>query len=132
MRTTPKDVQDVLGPNYDTINCPSLMPYLRSASLIIDDVVDCATESLITLSDARLAEMEKWIAAYLYTITDPIYKTKQTANSSASYFDRSYLDAAKSLDKTGCLAAILTTGARAGMDWLGKRPSEQIDIDDRN
>lgn len=130
MRTTPNDVIDILGTNYDTINCPKLTPYIRAATFVIDDVITCAAGHDVVYSASRLAEMERWIAAYFYTIYDPIYKAKTTANSSATYFDRSYLDAAKLLDSTGCLSAALSSN-RASFDWLGKIPSEQIDIDDR-
>lgn len=131
MRTTPGDVQKILGANYDDINCPSLDPYIRAANLVISRVVTCATGKGVTLSTEEQREMEKWVAAHFYTINDPIYKSKQTANSSASYFDRSYLDAAKMLDTSGCLAAIVS-GQRASLDWLGLAESEQTDYVDRN
>lgn len=129
-RTTPTDVVDILGANYDTINCPKLHPFIKAASLLIDRVEICATEHGYTLSTSEKTEMERWMAAHLYTIYDPIYKSKTTANSSATYFDRSYLDVAKSLDVSGCLNSIMSSN-RVNFDWLGKIPSEQIDIEDR-
>jgi hypothetical protein len=130
MRTTDKAVQEILGDNYDSINEPSLFPYIRAASLIVDDVVTCLATKGLTYTTARLREIETWVAAYLYTITDPIYKSKTTANSSATYPDRSYLDAAKALDNSGCLSGALS-GNRASLDWLGLPPSSQTDYINR-
>lgn len=130
MRTTDKAVIEILGDNYDCINLPSLFPYIRSASLIVDSMIDCLTGKGLVYTTARLKEIETWVSAYLYTITDPIYKSKTTANSSATYPDRSYLDAAKILDGSGCLAGILS-GNRASLDWLGLPPSGQTDYINR-
>lgn len=130
-RTTPAAVKEILGTNYDDINCPSLNPYIKAATLAIDRVDACATDRGYVLTTSELTEMERWVAAYFYTIYDPIYKTKQTANSSATYFDRSYLDVAKALDPSGCLNAVMSS-QRINFDWLGKTPSEQIDIDERD
>lgn len=130
-RTNAQAVIDILGSNYDTINCPKLDPYIKAANLITSRIEDCAEDRGITFSATELQEIERWLGAYFYTIYDPIYKAKTTANSSATYFDRSYVDAAKMLDYSGCLTAILA-GARAQLDWLGKVPSDQIDIDDRD
>lgn len=130
-RTNPIKVQDILGGNYDTINCPSLKPFIESAGLILDRVIECATSKGITHTAGELAAMEMWVAAYLYTISDPIYASKTTANSSASYFERSYLDPAYMLDPSGCLKAIIK-GTIASIEWLGKPPSAQLDYDQRN
>jgi hypothetical protein len=130
-RTKPEEVIEVLGSNYDDINEPSLKPYIKGANLIVSRVVTCAEERDITISDDEAREMERWVAAYLYTINDPIYKSKQTANSSAVFNDRSYLDGAFALDPSGCLR-IQIKGTSALMGWLGKTPSEQIDVDDRD
>jgi hypothetical protein len=131
MRTTPGAVQEILGSNYDSINCPSLKPYIDSASVVMDRVVVCATAKGITHTVSELRLMEMWVAAYLYTISDPIYKSKATADASATFMDRSYLDAAKMIDTSGCLNSIMS-GNRASLDWLGKPISEQIDYFDRN
>lgn len=129
-RTTPKDVEEILGQNYDTINCPSLYPYIKAANVVISRVIDCAEEQDITITDTEAREMERWLAAYYYTVNDPIYKSKQTGNSSATYFDRSYLDVATSMDPTSCLKTQIS-GTNAGFTWLGKVPTDQIDVDDR-
>lgn len=131
MRTTPGAVKEILGQNYDTINCPSLKPFIDSASVIIDRVITCATNRGVTHTAAELRLMEMWIAAYLYTINDPLYKSKSTADASASFADRSYLDPAKMIDSSGCLNTIMS-GNRASLDWLGKPLSEQLDYFDRN
>lgn len=130
-RTNAQAVIDILGANYDTVNCPKLDPYIKAANLAVSRVDECAEDRGYTFSSSELTEMERWIAAYFYTIYDPIYKSKTTANSSATYFDRSYLDAAKMIDTSGCLNAVIMSN-RAQFDWLGKEPSNQIDIDDRD
>ena len=131
MRTTPGAVQEILGSNYDSINCPSLKPYIDSASAVIDRVITCAADKGITHTVAELRLMEMWVAAYLYTISDPIYKSKATADASATFADRSFLDPAKMLDPSGCLNSVMASN-RASLDWLGKPISEQIDYVDRN
>lgn len=131
MRTNPEAVKEILGENYDTVNCPVLTPYIKAATLIIDRVVACASDRGVTHTASELREMERWMAAHFYTIYDPIYKVKTTANSSATYFDRSYLDAAKALDVSGCLGAIMS-GQRASLDWLGLPPSEQTEYIQRD
>lgn len=130
MRTNAGAVIEILGNNYDSINCPPMKPYLDTASVIIDRVVTCATGKGLTHTVIELRLMEMWVAAYLYTINDPIYKSKSTADASATFMDRSYLDAAKMLDNTGCLNAVMA-GSRASLDWLGKPLSEMIDYVDR-
>lgn len=130
-RTNAQAVIDILGGNYDTINCPKMDPYIKAANLLVTRVNDCAEERGVTLTSTELTEIERWMAAHFYTINDPIYKSKTTGDSSATYFDRSYLDVAKNLDYSGCLNAIMNN-QRAYFDWLGKIPSDQIDIDDRD
>lgn len=130
MRTTHKDVEEILGGNYDSINCPSLRPYIKAANLVVTRVENCIEQDGDELSTDEAREMERWLAAYFYTINDPIYKSKQTGNSSATYGDRSYLDGAIALDPTNCLSAQMK-GTNVGITWLGKVPEDQIDINDR-
>lgn len=130
IRTTSKMVIDILGSNYDNINCPSLIPYLKTANQVVTRVIDCIEQLDDDLTIDEAAMMEAWLAAYFYTITDPIYKSKQTGNSSATYGDRSYLDGALALDPTSCLSSQMK-GTYIGFTWLGKTPADQVDVDDR-
>lgn len=130
-RTNAQAVIDILGANYDTVNCPKMDPYIKAANAIVTRADACADSRGYELSNSELTEIERWLAAYFYTIYDPIYKSKTTANSSATYFDRSYKEVACSLDPSGCVCASLE-GHRAFFDWLGKEPSNQIDINDRD
>lgn len=131
-RTNPKAVIAVLGSNYDTINCPLMTPYIRAASLMVTRADECATAIGYTLTSTELEEMERWVAAHFYTISDPIYLSKQTGNSSASYPERSYLDIAKMLDPSGCLSSLASANITPlDFEWLGKEPSNQIDYDQR-
>lgn len=129
-RTTPGDVIDLLGSNYDNINCPSMKPYIKTANLVTTRVVNCIESAGEEFSDDEAQQMEMWLAAYFYTIGDPIYKSKQTGNSQAEYFDRSYLDGALALDPTSCLKSQIQ-GTNATMFWLGKTEEDQIDFPDR-
>jgi len=129
--TTPDAVKDILGNNYDDVNCPPLMPYVKIAQNILLRAITCATEKGEAYTTSELTEMARWLGAYAYTIYDPIYKMKQTANSSAQYFDRSYLDPVKMMDAIGCVTAVLA-GNRASLDWLGKEESDQLEYDERN
>lgn len=129
--TNSEDVSAVLGANYDNINCPSLIPYIKSAQDTVLRMVQCATAKGHTFTSSELSNIAMWLAAYYYTINDPIYKAKTTGDASATYFDRSYLDAAKMLDTSGCLNSIVTNN-RASMTWLGKPPSQQINYVDRD
>lgn len=130
-RTTPIDVEKLLGPNYDCVNNPSLKPYISGANKITTRVAACATQKGYTLSSSELQDIEMWIAAHLYTITDPLYVSKSTLSASGSFKDRSYLDGAMAIDLSGCVKAIME-GARADLDWVGKTVDEQIDWEDRN
>ncbi len=127
-RTTSDAVEDILGGNF--ITGTSLTRYINTANVIVTRVATCASERGYTLTSDELEMIEMWLAGYFYTIMDPIYKRKKTERAEGEFYDRSYLDAAKALDPSGCLAAALAT--KVGFHWGGKPADEQLDWEDRN
>ena len=123
-RTSSNAVQGVLADNYD--GCTNLTPFIATANAVMRRVVICSSARGFTLTVTEQEMMERWLAAYYYTIADPLYKSRSTNGASGSFFDRSYLEAAYAIDPSGCLKGIIE-GKRASMVWLGKNPSEQID-----
>lgn len=135
--STTSDVAIILGSNYGPQSdgtSPDLAPYLRKASLVMARVLACAIYNKGDIPNAdELEDMAKWLAAYYYTIMDPVYLSRSTASASGSFAtdaDR-YKNAAMDTDPSGCLRTILS-GATAGMFWAGKTETEQIDYDERN
>ena len=110
----------------------SMVPFIRAASLIVDRVIDCATERGYTITDDEAATIEMYVAAHLYSLRDPQYMSKSTERASASFMARDWLAAAKMFDPSGCLDATLTAKTHVGVKWLGKVPSAQIDYEDRD
>lgn len=131
-RTTVQKVKDVLSKDYDKSRNASLQPYIDAATLVADRVNTCASKKGITLTSGELENIETWIAADFYTISDPKYLSKRTADSAASYANRSYLQAAYAIDYSGCLRGIIEGEKRARAKWLGRPPSEQTDYVDRD
>jgi hypothetical protein len=135
-RTTSSAVLAILLRDYDSVNNPSLEPFIEAASSLMDDVAACAVAADATLSSTKLELMERWLAAHFYTKNNPVYQSKTTSQASATFVrgkkePEPYKDAALMLDSTGCLASALA-GNRAGGFWAGKVPSEQIPYDQRN
>jgi hypothetical protein len=137
VRTTEDRVIAVIQRDYDLRNQPSLATFINSASLIVDRTVACAARKGITITDAEALEMETWVAGYRYTHNNPVYSSKSTDGRSASFLreggENPYKKGALELDPSGCLDALLDPKkkVRLGLTWLGKRPTEAIDFDDR-
>lgn len=127
VRTNAGAVAKVLANDYGNDpdgNPIDLLPYIETASAVVDDISTYASDNSITLNATRKELIERWLAAHYYTVMDPIYKRKKTEKAEGDFFDRSYLGVAKNLDPTGFLAD-LETGITAEVWWLGKPPSEQ-------
>lgn len=145
IRTTEVAVKEILGVQYDSLRQPSIYPYMEAAAVLIDRMIECATEEGVTHSAAELEIIERWLAAHFYGQMDQMYSSKSTDGASASFQGQwaKYLDntrygqMAMKLDKSGCLetagADTGQTGRRvAGGFWLGKVPSEQTDYPNRD
>ncbi len=144
IRTSQVAVQDILLDNYDSVTCPSLVPFYTAASAVIDRVSTCATERGQTLSSAVLELLERWLAAHFYVAADPLYSKKKTENASGEFQGRNYGNVdnialestdygrrALMLDFTGCLAS-LGASAFPQAICLGKAPSVQTDYINRD
>ncbi len=128
-RTDSDMVEEILGENWGG---SSLDLYIRTATAVVDRVVTCAETKEHVFTSEELIMMETWLAAYFYTIMDPMYKRKKTERAEGEFLTTSYLDAAKMLDSSGgCLSAVLS-GKTASMFWGGLPASEQTDFDDRD
>jgi hypothetical protein len=119
----------------------ALDPFIEVAGMLVDDVVACAAEDEITLSDAKLELLERWLAAHAYKQSDRGYSEKQTGRARAKYEGKTgmyltstrYGQIAISLDTSGCLAAIAEGGGTsAGGFWLGKSEPDQLNYRERN
>lgn len=140
-RTTEDAVEELLsaGGDYDTLNNPSLIPFIQTANVIVTRVVTCATEKGITLSTEERELIERWLSAHFYVMSDQTYAAKGTEGASATFHGQTgmnldaskYGQTAKMVDYSGCLNAI-GNAQRASLSWLGKRPSEQTDYSDRD
>ena len=122
-RTTVDKVQALLGKDYDATFAADLGVHVGTASTMVDDLVTYATTRGVTLSAAKLELIERWLAAYSYTKTDRIFKSRSQGGSgggSASFAgaEKPYWDQAVQLDTTGFL---LQQEKRkvVSMTWLG-------------
>lgn len=138
-RTNSDAVKAILLLDYDSKRSPDLAAFIETASALVDDVVDCAAEKGVALTDARLELIERWLAAHLYKMSDKDVTSSSQQGASASFtgqfgmgFDATrYGQMATRIDSSGCLDNIDKT-QEASMEWLGKPPSEQIPYDQRD
>lgn len=126
-RTSETAVAELLDRDYKRGR--SLDPFIKSATIVIDRVVKNGPV------DNETAElMERWLAAYFYTKSDPTYSQRYTMGAGGQ-FNRdknAYLDGAAGIDPTGTLKGELEEGGSASVEWLGKDPSQQIPWYNRN
>jgi len=136
-RTTNEAVKGILGSNWNGTS--SLTPFVASASALVDRVADCAVKKGYPLSAVELDQIETWLAAHLYCQMDLLYQSKNTNRASATFQGQTglsldstrYGQTAMNLDFSGCLSAI---GKRqfASLAWLGKPPSQQVPVTQRD
>lgn len=126
-RVTEAEVRDIVDASSDI----PMMPHIQAASVVIDRVNTCASARGYTLTAAELTELERWLAAHFYVHRDPQYRSRKTSDASGEFDTLNYLETAKSLDPSGCLAAQMERN-RAGGFWLGKPKSQQTSYSDRD
>ena len=127
------------GGDYDDVNNPSLTRFITAANLVTTRVNACAGTKGIALSTAELAEIETWLAAHMYVMSRQNVASQNTAGAGGTYQGQTgmgiqaskYGQTALMIDYSGCLLAIAER-KMASMGWLGKVPSDQIDIQDRS
>jgi hypothetical protein len=140
-RTTSAAVIGILQGDYDTINNPSLQPFIDSASIMVDRVVAVAKTkaSPVSLLINEQEVIERWLAAHFYCVSDQPYAAKTTAGASANFQGRTdiglegtkYGQMAIRLDYSGILNAI-DKRLFSQMAWLGKPAGEQTPYRQRN
>lgn len=140
-RTTETMVKDLLAPagDYDLIGCPSLKRFVIAASVVVTRVKACAADKGMTLSTDELREVETWLAAHFFKMSDRQYSSRSTLDASGQFGGQvgmgieatTYGQTALALDYSGCLTAIMKRQFASGY-WLGKAPSEQTDYVDRD
>lgn len=140
-RTTAALVQGILTKfNY---HCKiDLTPYIDTASNLVDDVIECASNQspALTITGTKAELLERWLAAHFYMVFDLGYKEKMTGKSSAKFQGETKMGLSATLagqqalvlDTSGCLRSFDTVRPKASLIWLGKTKTEQIDYDDRN
>ncbi len=114
-------------------------PFIRTANRLTDKV--SAADSGGELGTELLLEIETYLAAHLCAQRDPQYSSKSTGGASGQFQGQfgqrldatSWGQTALMLDVTGYLAK-LNEGKRskASLTWVGKPPSEQTNIEDRD
>lgn len=137
-RTTEDAVKLLLLADYDSQVNPSLIPFIDSASALVDSAVVCAKAKNQPLDTDRQEIIERWLAAHAYTCSDPTYREKQTQSARGVFMGSSgmalqssrYGQMAMMLDPSGCVAS-LSNQNQGQAFWLGTRPSEATDYIDR-
>lgn len=139
-RTTATSVKQILLSDYDSVDEPSLIGFIETASAIVDSIIECATERGYSLTTARAELIERWLSAHFYVMSDQNYKGRSTLRASGQfqgetkmYFEASkYGQTAVSLDGSGCLSSLGSNNRNVRSIWLGRRPSAQTDYKDRD
>jgi hypothetical protein len=140
-RTTADAVKLVLLADYDSVNNPSLAPFIEWATALTSRVGACAASKGSPLSDVELELIERYLGSHAYAMSDRPYESRRTQSASGKFVGRtemsldatSYGQQAQSLDISGCLSAIASGKGRkvASLGWLGKTEKEQLDYEER-
>lgn len=145
-RTDAPSCQALMAPgyDYDTVNTPSLTMFINTANRITTAWLAAITRyrpDQTAPDAAAAADMETWLACWLFKLSDQQYSSKNSGRASAQFRGMSekglrmntYGEGAIALDAVyGRVLVPLLEGRIAGTDWLGKVPSEQIPYEERN
>lgn len=131
IRTTSAAVKGVLLRDYDTVNNPSLDPFILAASIVIDDIAACAVAKGEAYSAERLEVMERFLAADNYMQNDPKYKRKRTERAEGEFWETSYVKNIKMMDPLGCLAEVVDGVHFLQGVWLGTAKGDERSYDER-
>ena len=135
-RITEAQVQAILQDDFTSGD--NLDSYVSLASNVVDDLDTADTGGV--LSDATLVLIEAWLAAHYYTVQNHQLKSEKTGDVAGEYAgmyemglkSSKYGQTAIELDRTGFLRKMQKGSVKAGVSWLGKVPSAQIDYVDRD
>lgn len=139
VRTNPDLVKSVLLADYDSVGHPSLLPFITAANRLVTRVSTCATNKNMSLSTGLLTDIETWLAAHFYVMSDRAFSEEKSLSASGKYQGQtgkgleasSYGQTAMILDYSGCLSAI-DKNKIVSVKWLGKKSSEQTPLEDRD
>ena len=84
-RTNEADVKGILQGEYDSLNQPSLSPFIDTASGVVDWLMAWDTAHCSELSATTLKAIECWLTAHYYQISDPGYSSRTTASASGAF-----------------------------------------------
>ena len=142
-RTTKAPVEEIIELDAEIIpNDAAMLPFLTVANELVTECCTGDAGPTTAYSDDRLALIECWLAAHLYTNRDPRAVTEKAGSVSAAYqgkvdlgFDTShYGQTAMRLDTHGGLAKLnddMKKGKpNVGGSWLGLHPSDQPSLSD--
>src|SRR5262252_4291261 len=91
-RTTPGLVQGILLKDYDKKKNPSLEPFIQTATILVDRIVDfMGTHSVPQVPESQLAVIEMWLAAHFYCMSDITYMSRSTNGASGGFMGTSGL-----------------------------------------
>lgn len=142
-RTNQAAVQELLMDDYGAKadgTFPTLRPFIDTASSLVDKIVAQAPNWNMSVSTADQELIERWLAAHFYVQSDQPYAGRSTERGSGQFQGQpnglglensKYGKAAMNLDYSGTLSAI-NKRAFARAQWLGKNPSDQIPIWERD
>lgn len=138
-RTTHAAVVEVLGNDYSADQGRSTVPFIDTVTGLVTRVAALAAQRGFTYTSAELERMECWLAAWAYALSDKPLTQESKGRASGSYAGETgkrleanlYGQQALTMDFSGALQA-LTAGKVVGGVWLGRRPSEQTDYDNRD
>lgn len=141
-RTTSTVVKDILLDDYGPLRDgtePSLTPFIDAASVVVDRVATSAAAKGKTLTETELANIESWLAAHFYVMSDQVSAEGKSGERWYKYqgqtgmmLDASkYGQTAKLLDYSGSLAALQGRKV-AALNWLGKTTGEKLEFEERN
>lgn len=147
-RTDATAVQGVLnddyGPREDGTE-PDLSPYIATASVLVDRIAARAVENELTVTDAELEILERWLAAHFFKVSDrpasfmTVGKSQTTFDGKTAMYLQStlYGQTAALLDPSGYLAEISVETEGGGRKpvtvfWAGKPYSQRIPYDQRS
>lgn len=116
----------------------SLVGVIRTANVMVNNLLSCATANGIAIDSDTLTEIETWLAAHLYAHQDPQYSEKRTEKAMGKFQGQTGMglestmwgQTALLLDPSGCLKGQQEQQLVGGF-WLGKSPTEQIPYDQR-
>lgn len=137
-RTTDDAVKKVLMRDYDARKRPDLAPFVETASGMVDDLVTYANDNeLTTPGGTRLELIERWLAAWAYSMADRPFSSRSTDGASGSFVGQTgmgikanaYGQTAANLDPTGYLNSL--DKAAVGGSWLGTANRDRRDWIDR-